>query len=125
MAVRLTTSEVDLLKELKAAGRYGRRIAGASSAEIAHLIGAQYVKRLAGMKLYTITPRGQKALAEATAWAKMTPTARRFPPSWSIEDTGAAFVIKDGGGRHFGRGSLLLRKALRVSAHTPRVSRTA
>jgi hypothetical protein len=67
MAVRLTTSEVDLLKELKAAGKYGRRIAGASSAEIAHLIGAQYIKRLAGMKLYTITPRGQKALAEATA----------------------------------------------------------
>jgi len=37
----------------------------------------------------------------------------------------AAFVIKDGTGRHFGRGSLLSRKALRVSAHTPRVSRTA
>ena len=38
MAVRLTRSEVELLKELKAAGEHGRRIAGASSAEIAHLI---------------------------------------------------------------------------------------
>ena len=51
--------------------------------------------------------------------------SRRFPPPWSIEDIGAAFVINDGTGRHFGRGSLLSRKALRVSAHTPRVSRTA
>ena len=76
MAVRLTKNEVQLLKELKAAGEHGRHIAGASSAEIAHLIGAQYIKRLVGaqyikglaaMKLYTITPRGQRALAEATA----------------------------------------------------------
>jgi hypothetical protein len=55
------------LKELKAAGKYGRRIAGASSAEIAHLIGAQYIKQLPEMKLYTITERGRQALAEATA----------------------------------------------------------
>ena len=25
------------------------------------------------------------------------PTKRRLPPPWSIEDTGAAFVVKDGG----------------------------
>jgi hypothetical protein len=31
------------LKELKAAGEHGRRISGTSSAEIAHLIGAQYL----------------------------------------------------------------------------------
>jgi len=62
MAVRLTKSEVQLLKELKAAGEHGRRIAGTSSAEIAHLIGAQYIK-----KLYPITERGRQALAEATA----------------------------------------------------------
>jgi len=50
---------------------------------------------------------------------------RRFPPPWSVEELDAAFAIKDGTGRHFGCGSVLLRKALRVSAHTPPVSRTA
>jgi hypothetical protein len=63
MAVKLTRSEVQLLKELDAAGEHGRRIAGASSAEIVHLIGARYVRRLPGMKLYTITERGGRALA--------------------------------------------------------------
>jgi len=29
----------------------------------------------------------------------MTLTNRRFPPPWSVEDTGAAFVVKDGGGQ--------------------------
>jgi len=67
MAVRLTRTEIQLLKELKAAGEHGRRIAGVSSAEISHLIGAQCIKRLPGMKLYTITERGRQALAEATA----------------------------------------------------------
>ena len=66
MAVRLTTSEVDLLKELKAAGEHGRRIAETSSAEIAHLIGAEYMRRLPSMKLYAITERGRQALALAT-----------------------------------------------------------
>ena len=66
MAVRLTKCEVQLLKELKAAGEHGRRIAGTSSAEIAHLIGAHYIERLAGMKLYAITERGLQALAVAT-----------------------------------------------------------
>ena len=56
---------------------------------------------------------------------KLKLNARRLPPPWSIEELDAAFAIKDGTGRHFGRGSLLSRKALRVSAHTPRVSRTA
>jgi hypothetical protein len=27
---------------------------------------------------------------------------RRFPPPWSIEDTGAAFVVKDGSGKKLG-----------------------
>ena len=67
MAIRLTKTEIQLLKELKAAGEDGRRIAGTSSAEIAHLIGAQYIKRLPGMKLYSITGRGPWVLAEATA----------------------------------------------------------
>jgi hypothetical protein len=55
------------LKELKAAGEHGRRIAEASSAEIAHLISAQYVKRLPGMKLYALTECGRQVLAEAIA----------------------------------------------------------
>jgi hypothetical protein len=25
--------------------------------------------------------------------------SRRFPPPWSVEDIGAAFVVKDGGGQ--------------------------
>jgi len=29
-------------------------------------------------------------------------TSRRFPPPWSLEDTGAAFVAKDGGGQKLG-----------------------
>ena len=27
------------------------------------------------------------------------PAPRRFPPPWSVEDIGAAFVVKDGAGR--------------------------
>jgi hypothetical protein len=27
---------------------------------------------------------------------------RRFPPPWSIENTGAAFVVKDSGGQKLG-----------------------
>jgi hypothetical protein len=67
MAIRLTKTEIRLLKELAAAGEHGRRIAGTSSAEIAHLIGAQYIKRLPSMKLYVITRQGQQVLAEAAA----------------------------------------------------------
>ena len=29
----------------------------------------------------------------------MPSSRRRFPPPWSIEDTGAAFVVKDGSGQ--------------------------
>jgi hypothetical protein len=67
MAVMLTKREIQLLKVLKAAGERGRRIAGTSSAEIAHLVSAHYIKRLSGMKLYAITDRGRRALALATA----------------------------------------------------------
>jgi len=28
--------------------------------------------------------------------------ARRFPPPWTVEDTGACFVVKDGGGQELG-----------------------
>ena len=29
-------------------------------------------------------------------------TSRRFPPPWTVEDTGACFVVKDGGGQKLG-----------------------
>jgi len=64
MAVRLTGNEIQLLKELKAAGEHGRNIAAVtiSSTEVAHLVGVQYIKRLHGTKLYAITERGREAL---------------------------------------------------------------
>jgi hypothetical protein len=30
------------------------------------------------------------------------PTSRRFPPPWSVEDVGAAFVVKDASGQKLG-----------------------
>jgi hypothetical protein len=30
------------------------------------------------------------------------PRTRRFPPPWSVEDIGAAFVVKDSGGQKLG-----------------------
>jgi hypothetical protein len=30
------------------------------------------------------------------------PTNRRFPPPWSVEDIGAAFVVKDSSGQKLG-----------------------
>jgi len=65
--VKLTKTEIKVLKELTAAGGHGRTIAGVSSAEIAHLMRAQFIKRLPGMKLYRITARGRQLLAEAAA----------------------------------------------------------
>jgi hypothetical protein len=35
----------------------------------------------------------------------MNSPSRRFPPPWSIEDNGAAFVVKDGAGQKLGYGS--------------------
>jgi hypothetical protein len=67
MAVRLTRGEIQLLKELKAAGGHGRRVTGTSSTEIAHLVGAQCIKRFRSTKLYVITGRGRQAFALATA----------------------------------------------------------
>ena len=65
--VKLTKTEIQLLKELTAAGEHGRTIAGVSSAEIAHLMRAQCIKQLPGMKLYRITARGRRLLAEEAA----------------------------------------------------------
>jgi hypothetical protein len=48
--------------------RHGRAIAAlASSIEIAHLIGALYIRRLPRTKLYVITEPGRRALVDATA----------------------------------------------------------
>ena len=68
MTARLTKREIQLLKELTAAGEHGRIITAlTSSAEIAKLMSVQYIKRLSGTKLYLITERGRQALVEATA----------------------------------------------------------
>jgi hypothetical protein len=76
MKFRLTTNEIQLLKELTATGQHGRTIAAlASSIEVAHLIGAQYIERIPRTKLYVTTERGRQALVEATA------TSRRLRPS--------------------------------------------
>jgi hypothetical protein len=84
MAVKLTRSEVRLLKELKAAGEHGRRFAGASSAEIAHLIGAQYVKRLPGMKLHAITEGVGKYLQRRQLGKDESAIARKPQVSYLI-----------------------------------------
>jgi hypothetical protein len=62
--VSLTRNQIELLKELKAAGERGRIIglAPISSTEVAHLISVEYIKRLPGTKLYAITGRGREAL---------------------------------------------------------------
>ena len=68
MAIRLKRKQIQLLKELEAAGQHGRTLAAlASSIEIAHLIGALYIRRLSGTKLYVITERGRRALVDVTA----------------------------------------------------------
>jgi hypothetical protein len=40
---------------------------------------------------------GAQNQARAVDWPEMP--ERRFPPPWSIEDIGACFVVKDGGGQ--------------------------
>jgi hypothetical protein len=82
MAVRLTRNEIQVLKELAAAGEHGRTIASlVSSIEVAHLIGAQYIELLPHTKLYVITEHGRRILADATAgqnWPQ-TIAASRHP----------------------------------------------
>jgi len=68
MAIKLTETEVQLLKVLAAAGEHGRAVT-ATRAVFAHLIRAGcIVERRAthpDAKAYTITRFGRKALAEA------------------------------------------------------------
>jgi hypothetical protein len=79
MAIRLTRNEIQLLQELRASGAPGRTIASlASSIEVAHLIGAQYIERLSTTKLYVITECGRRILADATAEQKSPQTIAAF-----------------------------------------------
>ena len=65
MGIRLNRNQIQLLKELAAAGEHGRTIAAmASSIEIAHLL---YIRRLPRTKLYAITEQGRRVLVDATA----------------------------------------------------------
>jgi hypothetical protein len=82
IAVRLTRNEIQLLQELRVAGAHGRSIASlVSSIEVAHLIGAEYIERLPHTKLYVITERGRRILADATTRQKwpQTDAAPRHP----------------------------------------------
>jgi len=70
MTVRLTRNEIQLLKELAAAGEHGRvmrPLTSSARSGIAHLMSAQYIKRRWHTRLYMITERGREALIETTA----------------------------------------------------------
>ncbi len=61
----MTKNEIQLLKELTAAGEHGRVINALTfraRSEIAYLMGAHYIKRLSHTNLYVITERGREAL---------------------------------------------------------------
>ena len=61
----MTRNEIQLLKELTAAGEHGRVIntpTSSARSEIAYLTSAHYIKRLSRTKLYVITERGREAL---------------------------------------------------------------
>jgi hypothetical protein len=61
----MTKDEIQLLKELTAAGENGRFInmlTSSARSEIAYLTSAHYIKRRPRTKLYVITERGREAL---------------------------------------------------------------
>jgi hypothetical protein len=66
MTDALTRNQIELLKELKAAGEHGRiirlRSISISRPEVVHLIAMQYVKRLRHTQHFVITERGREAL---------------------------------------------------------------
>jgi len=70
MAVELTKTEIQLLREFAAAGERGRVMRPMTSSvrsAIVHLISAQYIKRRWHTRLYVITELGHEALIETTA----------------------------------------------------------
>jgi hypothetical protein len=65
MTDTLTRNQIELLKELKAAGEHGRILRLATSmsrTEVKQLIAMQYIKRLGHSKHFVITERGEEAL---------------------------------------------------------------
>jgi hypothetical protein len=69
MTVRLARNEIQLLKELAAAGERGRVMRPLTSSArtvIANLMAAQYIKRRWHTRFYVITERGREALIETT-----------------------------------------------------------
>ena len=65
MADTLTRNQIELLKELKAAGEHGRILRLATSmtrTEVTQLIAMGYIKRLRHSQHFVITERGQEAL---------------------------------------------------------------
>jgi hypothetical protein len=65
----MTRNEIQLLKELTAAGEHGRAIntpTARARSEIAYLTSAHYIKRHLRTRLYVITERGRQVLAQAT-----------------------------------------------------------
>jgi len=58
----------------------------------ARLIAAQFTKLPEPLDAGTLVPTQTPPAV----------TARHFPPPWSIEDNGACFVVKDGGGQKLG-----------------------
>jgi hypothetical protein len=70
MASQLTETEIQLLKELAAAGEHGRvmrPLTSSARSAIAHLMSVQYIKRRSHTRVYVITERGREALIETTA----------------------------------------------------------
>jgi hypothetical protein len=85
----MTRNEIQLLKELTAAGEHGRVIntpTSSARSEIAYLTSAHYIKRLSHTKLYVITERGREALK--TIWANCHHLDVSRRPG-RIEDNGA------------------------------------
>ena len=69
MADELTRNEIQLLKELAAAGEHGRvmkPLTSSARSTIAHLMSAQFIRRRSHTRLYMITERGREALIETT-----------------------------------------------------------
>ena len=65
LAHPMTINEIQLLKELTAAGEHGRVIntlTSSARSEISYLTSAHYIKRLSRTRLYVITERGREAL---------------------------------------------------------------
>ena len=69
MSHRLSATELELMKELAAAGRRGRTVPATSRSALARLVEMHYVTERPispDTVLYVITDRGRRALADST-----------------------------------------------------------